>query len=181
MSSIVISGDTSGSITLSAPAVSGTNTATLPAATGTVMVSGNMPTFFAYASSTQSITANTRTKIQYNNKLWDTNSCYDATTNYRFTPTVAGYYLINATVTFGSVSSSYSEIFIYKNGTNVSYGAAQRANSSYNVVSINSQVYCNGTTDYIEIYADDNATVGTIVQSSPLYFTYWSGVLVRAA
>jgi hypothetical protein len=36
MSSVVISGDTSGSITLAAPAVSGTNTATLPAATGTV-------------------------------------------------------------------------------------------------------------------------------------------------
>jgi len=36
MSSIVISGDTSGAITLAAPAVSGTNTATLPAATGTV-------------------------------------------------------------------------------------------------------------------------------------------------
>jgi hypothetical protein len=37
MSSVVISGDTSGSITLSAPAVAGTNTITLPATTGTVL------------------------------------------------------------------------------------------------------------------------------------------------
>ena len=37
MSSVVISGDTSGSITLSAPAVAGTNTITLPASTGTVL------------------------------------------------------------------------------------------------------------------------------------------------
>jgi hypothetical protein len=36
MSSVVISGDTSGAITLSAPAVSGTNTQTLVAATGTL-------------------------------------------------------------------------------------------------------------------------------------------------
>jgi hypothetical protein len=36
MSSIVISGDTSGAITLAAPAVAGTNTITLPASTGTV-------------------------------------------------------------------------------------------------------------------------------------------------
>jgi hypothetical protein len=36
MSSIVISGDTSGAITLSAPAVSGTNTLTLPAQTATI-------------------------------------------------------------------------------------------------------------------------------------------------
>ena len=39
MSSIIISGDTSGAITVAAPAVSGTNTVTLPASTGTVVVS----------------------------------------------------------------------------------------------------------------------------------------------
>lgn len=37
MSSVIISGDTSGAITLSAPAVSGTTTLTLPATTGTVL------------------------------------------------------------------------------------------------------------------------------------------------
>ena len=37
MSSIQIAGDTSGSITLSAPAVAGTNTITLPAVTGTIL------------------------------------------------------------------------------------------------------------------------------------------------
>jgi hypothetical protein len=36
MSSIIVSGDTSGAITLAAPAVAGTNTLTLPASTGTV-------------------------------------------------------------------------------------------------------------------------------------------------
>lgn len=40
MSSVVISGDTSGAITLSAPAVAGTNTITLPASTGTVVTTG---------------------------------------------------------------------------------------------------------------------------------------------
>jgi hypothetical protein len=39
MSSVVISGDTSGAITLAAPAVSGTNTVTLPAVTGNALVS----------------------------------------------------------------------------------------------------------------------------------------------
>ena len=37
MSSIVVSGDTSGAITIAAPAVSGTNTLTLPAATDTLV------------------------------------------------------------------------------------------------------------------------------------------------
>jgi hypothetical protein len=40
MSSIYITGDTSGSITLAAPAIAGSNTATLPASTGTVLVGG---------------------------------------------------------------------------------------------------------------------------------------------
>ena len=40
MSSVIISGDTSGAITVAAPAVSGTNTATLPASTGTILVGG---------------------------------------------------------------------------------------------------------------------------------------------
>jgi hypothetical protein len=40
MSSVIISGDTSGAITVSAPAVSGTNTATLPAATGELSMLG---------------------------------------------------------------------------------------------------------------------------------------------
>ena len=40
MSSVIISGDTSGAITVAAPAVSGTNTATLPESTGTILVGG---------------------------------------------------------------------------------------------------------------------------------------------
>ena len=40
MSSIVIAGDTSGQITVAAPAVAGTNTITLPAVTGSVVVAG---------------------------------------------------------------------------------------------------------------------------------------------
>ena len=39
MSSVIISGDTSGAITLSAPAVAGTNTQTLPAVAGNILVS----------------------------------------------------------------------------------------------------------------------------------------------
>ncbi|CAB4131929.1 hypothetical protein UFOVP135_23 [uncultured Caudovirales phage] len=40
MSSVVISGDTSGAITLSAPAVAGSNAVTLPAATGELSMLG---------------------------------------------------------------------------------------------------------------------------------------------
>lgn len=47
MSSVIITGDTSGAITLAAPSVAGTNTITLPASTGTAVLadgSGNIST-----------------------------------------------------------------------------------------------------------------------------------------
>jgi len=44
MSSVVISGDTSGAVTISAPAVAGTTTLTLPATSGTILQSGTTVT-----------------------------------------------------------------------------------------------------------------------------------------
>jgi hypothetical protein len=44
MASIVVTGDTSGAINIAAPAVAGTNTLTLPASTGTLVVTGGAQT-----------------------------------------------------------------------------------------------------------------------------------------
>jgi hypothetical protein len=44
MASLVVSGDTSGAITIAAPAIAGTNTLTLPASTGTLVVTGGAQT-----------------------------------------------------------------------------------------------------------------------------------------
>lgn len=44
MSSVVIAGDTSGTVTLSAPSVAGTTTLTLPSTSGTVVTTNTMPT-----------------------------------------------------------------------------------------------------------------------------------------
>lgn len=41
MSSVVISGDTSGQVTLSVPSVAGTNTVTIPASTGTALIAAS--------------------------------------------------------------------------------------------------------------------------------------------
>ena len=40
MSSVVLSGDTSGTVSVTVPAVAGTNTVTIPAVTGTAVISG---------------------------------------------------------------------------------------------------------------------------------------------
>lgn len=52
MSSIVLTGDTSGTITVSAPAVAGTRTLTLPAATGTMALTSDSPAALSTAGGT---------------------------------------------------------------------------------------------------------------------------------
>jgi hypothetical protein len=183
MSSVVISGDTSGSITLAAPAVSGTNTITLPAATGTVMVSGNMPAFRATKSSAQTISNNTTTKITFDTETFDTNNNFASNT---FTPTVAGYYQVNLSYSATSltVARTYSFTpYIYRNGS--SYTAFEQNITSVADTwggSVSSLVYCNGTSDYIEAYFYQNNTpAGTINLSGTASTTQFSAVLVRGA
>ena len=179
MSSVVISGDTSGAITLSAPAVAGTNTLTLPASTGTVMVNG--PAFSAYNNASQSISSGVFTKIQFQVKDFDTANCFDNTTNYRFTPTVAGYYQITASVSINSTAASTFPASIYKNGTEYRRCMDIRGLSTISTSNplLSALVYCNGSTDYIEIYGYNNGTSPTVNYGG--IYTWFNGVLVRGA
>ena len=61
MSSVVIAGDTSGSITLSAPATAGTNTITLPTLTGTMLTNKTAGTVLQVVSATYSTITSTST------------------------------------------------------------------------------------------------------------------------
>ena len=72
------------------------------------------PSFSARISSNQSVSASTFTKMRCATEDWDTDSKYDASTNFRFTPTVAGYYQFNLGMR-GS-SATINIIALYKNG-----------------------------------------------------------------
>jgi len=72
------------------------------------------PSFSARISSTQTVSANTFTKMACATEDWDTDSKYDASTNYRFTPTVAGYYHFD--IGMRGSSSTINIIALYKNG-----------------------------------------------------------------
>jgi len=261
MSAIQLNGATSGSVTLTPPAVAGTNTLTLPAKTGNIItsadsgtvtqtmlgtnVAGNGPAFSAYLGSNQSILSSQWTKITINTKEFDTTtasfigsisgttltvtavlygtiivgmpisgtgitsgtyitalgtgtgstgtytvsasqtvssttisgSSFDANTNYRFTPTVAGYYQINAGIdASGSISTTFQRLGIYKNNSVFKYG--MNTTNSGGSVNMSALVQMNGTTDYIELY-------GFIVGSSPAFGsgagTFIQGFLARSA
>jgi hypothetical protein len=136
------------------------------------------PTFSASCNTAQSFTSGSAIKIQYNTEDWDTASCYDSTTNYRFTPTVAGYYQISATATFASASIS-SQLAIYKNGAAYMYGLYPNATSSAPTwTGVSGLVYMNGTTDYVEIYG---TVFGTTVTYQATAAAKFQGCLLRGA
>lgn len=152
-------------------------------------VAGNGPAFSAYASSNATISNATATKIIFNTEEFDTNTNYDNATNYRFTPTVAGYYQVNIAGRFEPTTvSSNGEVYIsiYKNGSEYkrgfnSYGTltGQLANS-YIMPQVNAIVYMNGSTDYIEGYFYQiTGNSQNLVGNNAL--TYFQSVLVRAA
>jgi hypothetical protein len=146
----------------------GTLGITLPAAAA--------PAFSAYQSSAQTLSSATFTKIQFQTKEFDTNSNFDNTTNYRFTPTVAGYYQITAAI---SISTSATPILvqIYKNGSN--FKTVCNLNTATTSTGAGSAlVYANGTTDYFEIYG----YVGTgQALSAAFTSTYFQASMARSA
>jgi hypothetical protein len=150
--SIVLQSSGGGSVTVQEPATASNFTQNLPAASGEVMVSGNQPAFSAYSSTTQVVANVTATKVIYNNEEFDTANCYDHTTNYRFTPNVAGYYFVHAFFEFAGASANATSANIYKNGSLWRRGQFFASTSGNNKVECTDFMYMNGSTDYIEIY-----------------------------
>jgi len=148
------------------------------------MVSGNMPAFFVYLSTTQ--TGNTRStwnKIRFNSEAYDTANAFDSTTNYRFTPQVAGYYTILLTAEDATgVASSYQYLNIYKNGAGVCKTLTSSSSNGESSV-VSAIIYLNGSTDYIEgyFYMAGAGTSSIDGDTSNGYNTYMSGSLVRGA
>jgi len=114
----------SGTITLGA---SGETISIPSGATLTVPNGGltgqNYPAFEATINGTQFINDSTQTKIQFDTEIFDTDSAYDATTNYRFTPQVAGKYFVYSSISSarnGSDNGVKRQIsYFYKNGSGI--------------------------------------------------------------
>ena len=112
----------------------------------------NTPAFHAYANTDQNNNSdNTWTKLQMNAEFFDTDSKYDHSSNYRFTPTVAGKYFFGANVYIdGNDDRDSVQIAFYKNGSNVFYND-ENANS--NTVAKITAIIDLDADDYVELYA----------------------------
>ena len=109
----------------------------------------NTPAFFAFMNANQTLSNNTKTKIQINTEILDSDGKFD-TSNHRFTPTVAGYYIIGGYFRLDSTTDDpYATIFIYKNGSEY----YKDVEGKFEVLTkhINQVVYLD-TDDYVEMY-----------------------------
>ena len=144
---------------------------------------GNGPAFSAFRNtSAQTVTSGVATKVQLNGEDFDTDSAFDPVTNYRFQPTVAGYYLVTGRMACSaSTSGTVAGLLIYKNGSFLLNGQPYipPSGSSSMTATLTGLVYLNGSTDYLELWANITGT-GTITISNGTGITFLQGALVRA-
>jgi hypothetical protein len=132
----------------------------------------NSPAFSAWNSTITTIGNTPATvKIGFQTEEFDTNNNYDTTLS-RFTPTVAGYYQINALITLATTTGLFTPM-VYKNGVEHKFGGTALASAiNFPRSNISVLVYANGTTDYFEIFAGHSqaATVNTYNVQNQTYF-----------
>ena len=159
---IQIGGDASGVLQLQAAGntyvtITGGSTSNTVSIPGGV---GGTAAFSASLSAHQTISNGVATKVQFNTVEYDLTGAYDPTTNYRYTPKTAGYYLVSSTLTWDSASGNppyLSQSYLYKNGSlfkSAIYYLYTSGGTPWLVSSlpITTVVYMNGTTDYLEMY-----------------------------
>lgn len=167
-------------VVVQVPSVAGTlvntgSTAQVSQAMLAAGVSGNGPAFSAYCNTAQVFNNAASTKVQCAVEEYDTANCFDNSTNYRFTPNVAGYYRVSGQVLWGA--SYLALVSIYKNGSEFKRGVFANGLSQ----TVSATIYLNGTTDYIEMYVYNSNGGSISTFSSGGYGDYFQAELVRAA
>jgi hypothetical protein len=146
-------------------------------------VTTNGPAFSVFLPSNQSITVNTYTVVQLSSEEYDTASCFNTST-YRFTPNVAGYYQINASLQIDGTGTAMGTTFVIlrKNGSTEYTLSIRLDTSMVSFLGSGSRlIYMNGSTDYIELIG-----ILTSGGTSPVIWggvgrTSMSGFLARSA
>ena len=163
----------SGTITLGA---SGEKITTASGAEFSNITGQNYPAFHAYLSSEQTgLSTNTFTKVEFDTEDFDTDNTYDNSTNYRFTPTVAGKYFCyyNVRISFSAGSPEDIRAAFKKNGvgsdsiTDHIFKDYSSENPAFMYTISQSTIFdFNGSTDYLEVFARSDASSPTIPSGS---------------
>ena len=113
--------------------------------------------------------------VEFNTELFDTHGYFQPIPTFRFTPLVAGKYLLSATIKWkDTVAADALSIYIYKNSAKF-YEHMHLATTTDNESStITAVVDANGIQDHFMIYAE-NAARNTSDILGAIDETYWTG------
>ena len=139
----------------------------------------NRPLFQGYQSAAQSIANNSLTALGIDTEEVDTYNAHSTSTNNsRYTPVVAGYYLVIGSYGYAANATGNRFALIYRKGALVNRGqngGLAPAATNTGVTQAVAVVYCNGSTDYIETYAFQ--TSGGALNTTPTQSgmtVYWA-------
>ena len=145
------------------------------------------PAFKAFLSASQTgLTSSADTKVNFDAIEYDVGGYYDNTTNYRYTPLVAGYYhIVFAASCGGAIDIEDFILNIVKNDIFVTQGRLHMTgltNDDFFASSIHTQdiIHMNGTTDYLHCSArvhSEEATSPEIREGKDR--SYFSGLLLQ--
>ena len=129
----------------------------------------------------QSISAATATVIQWETVVVDTGSYWDST-NHRYTPSVAGYYLCSVTIRSSGNEVQKKQITWRKNGSVVIEARYQDADdqiTSINLPAPTTLIQLNGSGDYIDITFTSEESM-TVSSSDPPSLSEINIILIHA-
>lgn len=156
----------------------------LPAFIGGLKNLSQIPSFSVHRNGTNQtgIVTATPTKVQFTTEEFDVGAYFDNATNYRYTPLVAGKYLITWAVYFiTSADQSVGALgLLYKNGSSYKEAPLALGSGTGDTASGGSAVVSfNGTTDYIELFASQSTGSNKDISGASTK-TYLTGVYLGA-
>jgi len=136
--------------------------------------------FRAYRNSAQSIPDNTTREIYLTSESYDPQSKFNVS-NYRYTPGVEGYYMLQGCVSLtgiGSGGSSYATIL--KNGAVYSHGTEYQNASTATQRAVVSDLVYLGASDWVQlaVHQDTGASKDTIAGETKTFFSGYLAVRV---
>ena len=123
-----------------------------------------LPCFLATNSTQTNLTANQWSRLDFPTEAVDSGSAFAETA--KFTPQTAGYYYVWAAYTTKFVTAAHwAHISVYKNGSaafqDVRTNGRNSAYDNWTNMAIAGIVSLNGSSDYIELYANNIPDSGT--------------------
>ena len=158
MASVVINGDTSGSVTLSAPAVAGSTTLTLPTTSGTVLTNTTAGTVLQVVNATYATSTTTASTAYSSTGL--AASITPTSSSSKILVLVNCLTYTNGNVRGISMQLTRGATTVWGNtGAYVSYGGGSTIVSTFGLNYLDSPATTSSTTYTLKFSAPDSATV----------------------